>query len=151
MIPIIEDSSAPNGFGATSISNPNPRISISSIIKTIAIVVSKARPLYSSSKPKASPLTGYLKNSPSPRSITFRTGRSPLSVSSEVTKNWISLENILNFPSTSSIPMSKLKSSLFCIKFRSTPVMIWLKLFPTVYRHGLLQILKTGNRCIGTT
>jgi hypothetical protein len=68
-----------------------------------------------------------------------------------VTETWISLENILNFLNPSSILMSKLKLSLVYIRFRSTLVMIWLKLFPTVYRHGLLQILKTGNRCIGTT
>jgi hypothetical protein len=151
MIPIIEDSSAPNGFGTIGISNPNPSISTSSTIKTITTAALKAKPHYGSSKKQASHLPGFPENSPSPSSITFRTERSPLSASSAVTENWISLENILNFLNPSSTLMSELKSSPVCIRSKSIPVMPWLKLFLTVYRHGLLQILKTGKRCIGTS
>jgi hypothetical protein len=82
---------------------------------------------------------------------TFRREQSLLSVSSEVTANWISLENILSFLRASSILMSELKSLLRCIKFRSTQVRTWLRLFHTKYHHGLLLIPKLGNLCVDTS
>ncbi len=151
MIPITEGSSGPNGFAAIGISDPNPRILSSSITGIIGIVASKARPPYSSSTSRAIPQSWHLQSSHCPTLTPFRTERSLSSVLSAVTESSISLESILSFPRTLSILMSELKLLLVCIKFRSTLVMIWLLLSHTSYRHGSLQILKMGNRCIDTS
>ena len=150
MIPITEDSSEPNGFAAIATSGPNPKTLNSSTIETIVIAALKARPLYSSSKRMAIAQSCLLQDSHCQVLTTFRTERSLSSVLSGVTEDWIFSENILNFLRLLSIVMSELKLLPICIKFRSTLVMIWLLLSLTSYRHGLLQILKMGKRCIDT-
>ena len=151
MTPITGGSSGPNGFAAIGISDPNPRTLSSSTIETIVIVALKAKPLYSSSTSRAISQSWHLQSSHCRRLTPFRTERSLSSVLSAVTENWMSSESILSFLRPLSTAMSELKLLPVCIKFRSTMVMIWLLLSRTSYRHGSLQILKMGNRCIDTS
>ena len=151
MTPITGGSSGPNGFAAIGISDANPRTLSSSITGIIAIVASKARPPYSSSTSRAITLSCRPHNSRCQVSTSSRTGRSLSSALSVATGSWISLENILSFLRILSILMCELKSLRVCIRFRFTLVTIWLLLSRTSYQHGSLQILKMGNRCIGTS
>lgn len=151
MILITEDSSEPNGFGAIVTSDPSPRTLRSSIIEIIVIAASRARPPYSWSKKMASSQSYHLQSSHCQVLTTFQTERSLSSALSGVIESLISSENILNFLRLSSILMCELKLLPICIKFRSTLVRIWLLLSLTNYRHGSLQILRMGNRCIGTS
>jgi len=151
MIPITEDSSEPNGFAAIATSGSNPRTLNSSIIDIITTAALKAKPPYSWSNRMAISQSCHLQDSHCQLLTTFRAGRSLSSVLSEVTENSISSENTLSSPRLLSILMCELKLLPICIKFRSTPVMIWLLLSLTNYRHGSLQILRMGDRCIGTS
>ena len=150
MIPITGDSFGPNGSGAIATSDPNPRTLSSSITKAIVTVTLRVKLPYSLSEKLAIPQCFHPQNSHCQTLTTFRREQSLLSVSSELTADWISLENILSFLRPLSILMSDLKSLLVCIKFRSTQVMTWLRLFHTSYHHGLLLIPKLGNQCIDT-
>lgn len=151
MILITGGSSEPNGFGAIVTSDPSPRTSRSSTIETIVIAASRARPPYSWSKKMDSSQSYHLQSSHCQVLTTFQTERSLSSALSGVIESSISSENILNFLRLSSILMCELKLLPICIKFRYTLVMIWLLLFLTNYRHGSLQTLRMGNRCIGTS
>jgi hypothetical protein len=151
MTPIIGDSSEPNGFAAIVTSDPNPRTLSSSTMETIVIAALKAKPPYSWSKRLAIPQSCHLQSSHCRTLTTFQTERSLSSALSGVIESLISSENILNFLRLSSILMCELKLLPICIKFRSTLVRIWLLLSLTNYRHGSLQILRMGNRCIGTS
>jgi hypothetical protein len=151
MIPITGDSFAPNGSGAIGTSDLNPRTLNSSITKTIVTATLKVKLPYSSSKKLTIRQCFHPQNSRCRTLTTFRREQSLLSVSSEVIEDWISLENILNFLRPLSILMFGLKSLRVCIKFKSIQVMHWLHVFRTSYHHGLLLILKLGNRCIDTS
>jgi len=151
MILTIKDSSEDNGFGATATSDLSPRTSSSSIIKTIDIAALKAKPLSRSSKKPVILPSCRPQDSSFRRLIAPRMERSHSSVSSEVTKIWISLENILNFPKLLFIPMSELKSLRHCTKFRSILGKIWPSLYRINYQHGSPQTLKMSKRCIDTS
>lgn len=150
MIPIIGDSSEPNGFIATVTSDPSPRTLRSSTIETIVIAALKARPPYSWSKKMASFQSCHLPSSNCRTLTTFQTERSLSSVLSEVIENLISLESILSFLRALSILMSELKLLLSCIKFRSILVMTWLLQSLTSYHHGSPLTFQQGNLCIDT-
>ena len=151
MIPITGDSSGPNGFGAIVTSDSNPRALNFSIIDIITTAALKVRLPYSPSKRMAISQSCRLQSSHCRTLTTFQTERSLSFALSEVTESSISSENILNFLRLSSILMCELNLLPICIKFRSTLVTIWLLLSLTNYRHGSLQILRMGNRCIGTS
>jgi hypothetical protein len=150
MIPIIGDSSGPNGFGAIATSDPSPRTSRSSIIDITVIAASKAKPPYRWSKRLASSRSCHPQSSHCRKWTTSRMGQSLSSVLSGAIEGSISSENILSFPRPLSIPMSEPKSFLICIKFRFILVMTWLLLSLISYRHGLLLSLQQGNLCIDT-
>jgi hypothetical protein len=143
MIPTTADSFAPNGSGATVISDPSRKTSSSFTIRTTGIVASRGkRPCRSSKKmvPRRSsrlPDTNYLKSAPKFRRESF-----PSSVSSAVIESWISLESILPFLRPLFILMSGLKSLRICIRSNSTKAMNGLRLSLTNYRHGWTQTLK---------
>jgi hypothetical protein len=147
MRPIIEDSSEPNGFEVTDISDLNPRTLSSFTTGIIVTASSKERHLYSSSEKTAMCQSCRLQSSNSQKSTISPKEQSLSSDLFEVTGNSISLENISNFPKNLSIPMSELKLLPACIRFKPTRAMIWLLLFHTVYQHGLPQISNLGNLC----
>lgn len=140
-----------NGFGVISNSDPSPRTLNSFITRAIAIAALKAKLLSKSFKREGIARSCRHPNSVCRRSIIFRMERSRLFASSEVTRNWISLENISNFLKPSSTLMSGLKLSRVCIKSKSILGMIWLPLYRINYQHGLPQILNIGYRCIDTS
>ncbi len=150
MIPIIEDSSEPNGFEAIATSDLNPRTLRSSTIETIVIAASKVKHPYRWFGKLGLSQFCLLQSSNYRKWTTFRTERSLSSVLSEVIENWISSENILSFPRPLFIPMSVSKSLPAYIKFRSILVMTWLLLFLTSYHHGFLLISQKGNLCVDT-
>jgi hypothetical protein len=151
MIPIIEDSSEPNGFEAIATSDLNPRTLSFSIIETIVIAASKVKHPYRWFEKLASSQFCLLQSSTYRKWATFRTERSLSSVLSEVTGSSMSSENILSFLRALSIPTFVPKSLPAYIKFKSTQVMTLLPLSHTVYRNGSIQILNTGNLCIDTS
>lgn len=152
MIPIIEDSSEPNGFGfeAIAISDLNPRTLRSSTIETIVIAASKVKHPYRWFEKLASSQCCLFQSSHYRKWTTFRTERSLSSVLSEVTESSISSENALSFLRPLFIPMSVPESLPAYIKFRSILVMTWLRLFLTSYHHWLLLTSQKGNLCIDT-
>lgn len=150
MIPTIGDSSEGNGFGAIVTSDPSPRILSSSITKTIGTAVLKARLLSKLFKREAISQFCRPQNSVYLRLTIFQTEQSLLSGLSEVTGNWISLENILSFLKPSFTLMSELKLLQVCIKFRSTLGMIWSPFSLISYPNGSPQIPKMGKQCIDT-
>ena len=147
MIPIIEDSSEPNGLGVTDISDLNPRTLSFSTTGIIVTASSKGKHLCSSSTKTATCRSCHLQSSNCLKSTISQKGQFLSSDLFEVTGGLISLENVLNFPKNLSTPMFELKSLLDCIRFKSTWATIWLLLFHTVCQHGLLQIPKMGNLC----
>jgi hypothetical protein len=111
--------------------------------RTIGIVSSRAKRPCRSSKKTASGPFSRLPGTNYPRSaLKSRREPFPSFVSSAATGNWISLENLLPFPSRSFILMSGLKSSPTCIKFNSTAVMNWSRPLLTNYRHGWTKTRK---------
>lgn len=150
MIPIIEDSSEPNGLGVTDSSNLNPRTLSSSTIGIIVTASSKGKHLYSSSMKTAMCRSCHPRSTNCRKSTISQMEQSLSSDLFEVTGDSISLENILKFPKNLSTPMFELKSLPVCIKFKSTWAMIWLLLFHIVCQHGLLQIFKMSNPCSDT-
>lgn len=150
MIPIIEDSFGPNGLEVTDIFDLNPRTLSSSTTGIIVTASSRGKPLYSSSKRRAISLFSHRQSSVCQGLPTSQRELSRLFALSEVIESWISSESILSSLRPLSILMFELKSLPLCIKFKSTLAMIWLLLFPIVYRLGSLQISKMGNLCIDT-
>jgi len=150
MIPIIEDSSEPNGFEAIATSDLNPRTLRSSTIETIVIAASKGKHPYSSSTSRAIPQSWHLQSSHCRTLTPFRTERSLSSVLSEVIESSISSENVLSFLRPLFIPMSVPKSLPAYIKFKSILVMTWLLLFLTSYHHRLPLTSRKGNLCVDT-
>lgn len=140
MIPTTRDSSAGNGSGAISSSDPSRRTSSSFTIRTTGIATSRGRRPCRSSKKTASDRSSHLPGTNYPRSARkSRRELSPSSVSSAVTKSWISLESISSFRSLSSIPMSGLKSLPASIRSSSTAARNWSRLSLTDSRPGWTQ------------
>ena len=147
MIPITDDSLVGNGFEVINNSELSPKTLRFSITGTIAIATSKAQPLFSSFRtPALDPFLPLL-SSRCLKSRISPMGPSPLSVSSAVTVNWISGENIFNSLKKWFIPMSEQKSLLTYMRFRSFMVRIWWSLSLTTSRLGSILIPDLGNRC----
>lgn len=151
MIPITEDSSEPNGFGAIAISDRSPRILSSFTIGIIATAASKVKHPFNLSRSRGILPSCPLQGSHYPKLTISQTEQFLSSVLSEATGNSISLGSILNSLKNSSTLTFGLKSSRVCIKFKFIWAMSWLPLFHTVYPHGSLQILQMGNLCIDTS
>jgi len=150
MIPIIEDSSGPNGLGVTDISDLNPRTLSSSTTGIIVTASSKGKLLYSSSKRRVISLFSHSQSSPCQRLPISQREPSRLFVLSGVIESWLSSESILSSLRPLSILMFELKSLLVCIKFKFTLATIWSLLFHIVCQPGLLRISKMGNPCTDT-
>lgn len=143
MIRTTKDSFAPNGSGATFTSDPSRRTSSSFTIRTTGIVASREKPPRRSSKKMVSGRSSHLPDTNYPRSaLKFRMEPFPSFVSSAAIESWMSLGNLLPFPSPLLILMSGLKSSRDYTRFSSTAVMNWSRLSPTNYRPGWTQPLK---------
>lgn len=147
MIPTTGDSFAANGSGVIATSDPSRRTSSSFTIRTTGIAASRGKRPCKSSKKMASGRSSRLPGINYPRSaLKSRREPSPSSVSSAVTKSWISLESISPFLSLSSIPMSGVKSLPPSIRSSSTAAMNWSQPSLTDYRPGWTQILETRSQ-----
>jgi len=147
MIPITDDSSVDNFFKVIGNSGLSPKTLNFFITGTIAMAISKAQPLLSFlRRPALNPFWPLL-NSPYLKSPISLMGSSRSFDSFAVIVNWISGDNILNYPKVWFTPMFELKLLPTYRKCRSFMERIWCSLSRTSSPLGSTLIPNLGNRC----
>ena len=148
MIPITDDSSVGNGSEVMYIFGLSPKTLRFSTTGTIAMAISKAQPLLSSLRRTALDPFWLLPNSRCQKFPISLMGLSRSFDSFAAIVNWISGENILNYPRAWFIRMFELKSLPTYMRFRSFMGRIWWPLSLTIFRLGSILISNLGNRCL---
>jgi len=136
-----------SGFGVTATSDPSPGISSSTITCIIGTATSKGRHLMRSLRKNnfarwyCLPGLSYL------RFLIFPMELSPLSDLSEVTRYWMSSENISRSRGILFTPTFVRESSLPCTRSKSTWGRNWLYVCPTSSLPLLSLNHKLGYPC----
>jgi len=148
MIPITDGSFAGNFFEVTGNSGLSPKTLNFFITGIIAMVISKGQPLPSFWRKLVLNLFWPRQNSRYLKSPISLTGSYRSFDSFAVIVNWISGENILNYPKVWFTPMFEQKLLPTYMKYRSFMERIWCSLSRTNSPLGLTLIPNLGNRCL---
>jgi len=151
MKPMTSVSFESSGFGVTVTSDPSPGILSSIITRITGTATSKGRHLLrlfsknSFERWYCLPGLNYL------RFLIFPTEPSPLFDLSEVTRSWMSSENISCCQGISFTPTFVPELLLLYTKSKFTRGRNWLFVYPTSSLPRLLLNHKLGYRCIDTS